>query len=64
MKYLLAEKLPYNLIVQWSNENDMEVKAMYNLYSEFSSLMTMAEMNVLNLYKRGQAKILPKEITN
>jgi len=41
------------MIVMWAEEYDTEVKAMYNLYSEFSSHMTMAEMEVLNLYKRG-----------
>jgi len=47
------------MIVQWSNEYNLEVKLMYNLFSEFSSLMTMAEISVLQLYKKGKASVLP-----
>lgn len=36
---------------------------MYNLYSEYSSLMTMAEISVLKLYKKGRASVLPAFVT-
>ena len=61
---MINHSIPYKKIVKWAAEMDLEVKTLYHLYSEYSSIMAIAEEEINSMYKRGEGNTLPSYVTS